>query len=178
MVESYSIELTDSSTQGRIDFKPCASGSPSQGAKCPRSWSGDTAWTGASTCEASGRSIRFLYRDRRPRLPIWRDGRLRRALGQRPRARAGSCPGPAGRGCETIRAGGLAGLGAIPVDIPASFGLERRGVWYLIEQGIRGLLVPDERGYAVAYMICEPSSHYYQVMTGSDRMPVLIDQRI
>jgi hypothetical protein len=44
--------------------------------------------------------------------------------------------------------------------------------------GIRGLLVPDERGCSVAYVICEPSSHYYQVMTGASRMPVFIDQRI
>jgi hypothetical protein len=67
--------------------------------------------------------------------------------------------------------------GAIPVDIPATLGMER-GVWYRIRQGIRGVLVPDERGIAVAYMICEPSSHYYQVMTRSDRMPVLIEERI
>ena len=52
-------------------------------------------------------------------------------------------------------------------------GLERRGVWYLIETGIRGLLVPDERGWAVCYMVCEPATHYYRVMTGSERMPVL-----
>jgi hypothetical protein len=64
------------------------------------------------------------------------------------------------------------------VDIPASYASERRVVRYLVEVGIRGLLVPDERGLAVAYMVCEPSSHYYRVMTGSDRMPVLIDQRI
>jgi hypothetical protein len=64
------------------------------------------------------------------------------------------------------------------VDIPASYGLDGRGVWYLIEQGVRGLLVPDERGCAVAYVICETSSHCYQVMTGSRRMPVLIGQRI
>jgi hypothetical protein len=38
--------------------------------------------------------------------------------------------------------------------------------------------VPDERGKSVAYVICEPSSHYYRVMTGADRMPLLIDQRI
>jgi hypothetical protein len=36
----------------------------------------------------------------------------------------------------------------------------------------------DERGLAVVYMICEPSEHYYHVMTGSQRMPVFIDQRI
>lgn len=76
------------------------------------------------------------------------------------------------------RSGGWRGSGAIPVDIPASYGLERRGVWYLIEVGIRGLLVPDERGSAVVYMLCEPSSHYYRVMTGAERMPVFIDQRI
>ena len=52
------------------------------------------------------------------------------------------------------------------------------GVWFRIQQGIRGLLVPDERGLAVVYMICEPASHYYQVMTRSRRMPVLIEQRI
>jgi hypothetical protein len=31
---------------------------------------------------------------------------------------------------------------------------------------------------AVACMIREPILHYYKVMTGSDRMPVLINQRI
>jgi hypothetical protein len=40
------------------------------------------------------------------------------------------------------------------------------------------LLVPDERGAAACYVTCEPSSHYYRVITGSDRMPVLIEQRI
>jgi hypothetical protein len=64
---------------------------------------------------------------------------------------------------STIREGWWRGTGAIPVGIPASYGLERRGVWYLIEVGIRGLLVPDERGCAVAYMICEPASHSYQI---------------
>ncbi len=54
-------------------------------------------------------------------------------------------------------------------------GLER-GVWFRIRQGIRGLLVPDEAGAAVVYMICEPASHYYQVMTSPSRMPVLIDE--
>jgi hypothetical protein len=51
-------------------------------------------------------------------------------------------------------------------------------VWFRVRQGIRGLLVPDEHGIAVAYMICERASHYYQIMTRSNRMPVLIDERI
>ncbi|MHC5538097.1 hypothetical protein ACYOEI_07695, partial [Singulisphaera rosea] len=78
----------------------------------------------------------------------------------------------------TIEEGGWRNIEARLVDIPASFGLERRGVWYLIEAGIRGLLVADERGNAVAYIVCEPATHYYQTMTGSPRMPMLIDQRI
>jgi hypothetical protein len=121
---------------------------------------------------------RFLYRDRAPRLPVWRDGRLFFARWGNGRGQSRHLPRTGWTWHATIREGGWRGTDAIPVDIPASFGLERRGVWYLIEQGIRGLLVPDERGWAVVYVICEPASHYYHVMTGSLRMPVLIDQRI
>ena len=65
-----------------------------------------------------------------------------------------------------------------PRGHPGEFALDGRGVWYKDHLGVRGLLVPDERGCAVAYLICEPSSHYYQVMTGSQRMPVFHHQRI
>jgi hypothetical protein len=78
---------------------------------------------------------------------------------------------------STVQDGYWRNLDPIPVDIPATLGLER-GVWFRIRQGIRGLLVADERGLAVVYMICEPASHYYRVMTRSDRMPVLIEERI
>jgi hypothetical protein len=64
----------------------------------------------------------------------------------------------------------------IPVDIPATLGLER-GVWFRIRSGIRGLLVPDERGTAVVYMVCEPATHDYHVMTRLNRVPVLIEER-
>jgi len=63
------------------------------------------------------------------------------------------------------------------VDIPATLIVER-GIWVAVTQGVRGLLVPDERGYAVAYVICETSSHYYEIMTRSGRMPVFIEGRI
>jgi len=122
--------------------------------------------------------FRFLFRDRRPRLPIWRDGRLQIVRWGNSRGESRFLPRTGWTWHETIKAGGWRHTAAIPVDIPASFGLERRGVWYLIEQGIRGLLVPDERGIAVVYMICEPASHYYQVMTSSPRMPIFIDQHI
>jgi hypothetical protein len=67
---------------------------------------------------------------------------------------------------------------AVAVDIPASYGLERRGGWFLIEVGIRGILVPDEKDIVVCYMIREPASHQYGIITESKRMPVRIDQRI
>jgi hypothetical protein len=120
--------------------------------------------------------FRFLYSDRRPCLPILRDGRLFLARWGNGRGRSRHLPRTGWTWLETVQQGGWRESGAIPVDIPATLGLER-GRWYRIRQGIRGLLVPDERGLAVAYMLCEPSSHYYRVMTGSDRMPVLIEQR-
>jgi hypothetical protein len=63
------------------------------------------------------------------------------------------------------------------VDIPAALGYDA-GVWFAIRQGIRGVLVSDERGVPRVYVICEPSSHYYGVMTRSPWMPVLIGERI
>ena len=122
--------------------------------------------------------FRFLYLDRRPRLPIFRDGRLQVVRWGNGRGQSRFLPQTGWTWLETIQAGGWRNLPAVPVDIPANYALERRGVWFLVERGIRGLLVPDERGNAVAYMICEPSSHYYRIMTGSERMPVLIEQRI
>jgi hypothetical protein len=121
---------------------------------------------------------RFLYRERRPRLPVLRDGVVTLARW--------------GNGCRTSRvlprtgwtwktsvdAGYWARSGAVPVVIPATYGLERRGVWFGIRTGIRGLLVPDEHGCAVCYMLCEEPTHYYRVMTGARWMPILVDQVI
>lgn len=120
---------------------------------------------------------RFLYRDRRPRLPVWRDGRLQVVRWGNGRGQSRALPRTGWTWLATIQGGGWRGSGAIPVDIPATLILER-GVWISVRQGMRGLLVPDERGSAVAYVICEPATSYYRVMTRSDRMPVLIDEKI
>jgi hypothetical protein len=73
------------------------------------------------------------------------------------------------------------GWGDRPIErvvIPATMGLDN-GVWYRIRQGIRGLVVADERGCPRVYVLCEPSTHYYKVMTrGSCWMPTLIDELI
>jgi hypothetical protein len=40
------------------------------------------------------------------------------------------------------------------------------------------VLVRDGGGCPHVYMLTEPASHYYNVMTRSDRMPVLIGRRM
>ena len=77
----------------------------------------------------------------------------------------------------TLVAGGWGGLEAESVVIPATMGIDR-GVWYRVREGIRGVVVRDEEGRPVVFVLCEPASHYYQVMTRSNRMPVLIQERI
>lgn len=123
------------------------------------------------------REAQFHYRDRVPRLPIRRDGRLEIVRWGNGRGQSRFLPPTGWTWKETLDRGDWRHTRAVLVDIPATLGLER-GIWYRVRQGVRGLLVPDERGNAVAYMICEPSSHYYRVMTRSDRMPTLIEERI
>jgi hypothetical protein len=121
--------------------------------------------------------VRFVFHERDPLLPIWRDGQLEIVRWGNARGQSRFLPRTGWTWQETIDSGGWQNCDAAVVDIPATLGLEK-GVWYRIRQGIRGLVVPDERGRSVCYMICEPASHYYQVMTRSNRMPVLIDERI
>jgi hypothetical protein len=121
--------------------------------------------------------VRFLYRDRLPQLPIWRDGRLQVVRWGNGRGQSRFLPRTGWTSQDTIEEGAWRNLKAVPVDIPASLALDQ-GVWYRVRQGIRGLLVPDERGFAVAYMICVPATHYYRTMTRNDQMPVLIEEKI
>jgi hypothetical protein len=104
---------------------------------------------------------RFLFRDRRPCLPIWRDGQLQIVRWGNGRGQSRILPRIGWTWLASIREGRWRGIEAVTVEIPANYGLERRGVWFLIETGIQGLLVPDEHGWAVCYMVCEPASHYY-----------------
>ncbi|MDX2038914.1 MAG: hypothetical protein SFX72_19870 [Isosphaeraceae bacterium] len=121
--------------------------------------------------------LQFHYRDRNPRLPVQRDGRLQIVRWGNGRGQSRSLPRTGWTWLETVESGGWQEIGGLPVEIPATLVWDR-GVWYAVRQGVRGLLVPDERGAAVVYVICEPASSYYRVMTRSNRMPVLIEERI
>jgi hypothetical protein len=121
--------------------------------------------------------LRFLYRDPRPELPAWHGNQLciyqwgNRDVRQSSLPRTGWCR------LETLEEGLWRQLNPEPVDIPAALGLER-GVWFLIAEGIRGVLVRDEHGHPHVYMLTQPASHYYQIMTRNARMPVLLGQQI
>jgi hypothetical protein len=123
------------------------------------------------------REVRFLYRDYDPVLPVWYGGRLTFFRWGNRRRSCHSLPPTAWTWLESVEGGKWSPWAPELVDIPATFGLEG-GVWFRIRQGIRGLLVHDELEQPVVYMMCEPATRYYRVMTRAERMPVLIDERI
>jgi hypothetical protein len=123
------------------------------------------------------REVRFLLRDRERCLPVWHEGQLRVLAWGNRRGESRQLPCTAWTWRATVEAGGWQGWDAEPVVIPATMGLDR-GIWYRIREGVRGLVVRDERGTERVYVLCEPASHYYEVMTRSPWMPVLLGQRI
>jgi hypothetical protein len=91
---------------------------------------------------------------------------------------------------EGDRFGGV-DLGKVQADLETrADGMLLRGVrgglklWTVLaasfraREGIKGLLVRDEKGIEAAYMLIEPASGYFRTMTRSDRMPVLVGDRI
>ena len=51
------------------------------------------------------------------------------------------------------------------------------GVWFHIRQGISGVTIKSPQQQTLhCYMLTKPSTHYFKIMTGSDRMPVLVNQ--
>ena len=75
----------------------------------------------------------------------------------------------------TIEAGGWADAQAEEVVIPAALGRDG-GIWFPVKTGIRGLMVPDEKGVKHVYAIVEPANHYYATMTKAEWMPALLGE--
>jgi hypothetical protein len=71
------------------------------------------------------REVRFLFRDRDPRLPIWRDGRLQVVRWGNGRGQSRYLPRTGWTWLETVQRGGWRGLRPLPVDIPATLVVER-----------------------------------------------------
>src|SRR5262245_35634612 len=120
--------------------------------------------------------VQFLHGDAPRVLPVRHEGQLILARWGAGRGEGSALPPTGWTWQATMESGYWGEAGAVPVVIPAKLGLEK-GTWFPILVGIRGLLVHDERGAPVVFMVCEPSTHYFRIMTGCDRMPALVDQR-
>ena len=62
--------------------------------------------------------------------------------------------------------------------IPANLGYDR-GTWFMISEGIQGVVIPEVPGGPVVYLLTEPSTNYSRNMAEqSPMMPVLVNQVI
>jgi hypothetical protein len=121
--------------------------------------------------------LRFYWRAVPALLPVWWEGRLRVVRwGNRDRAER-KLPPTGWTWKETVESGRWSALESELVDIPAAYGY-MGGVWFRVKQGMKGLLVRDRGDNPIVYMICEPATRYYRVMTRAEWMPVLIDEVI
>jgi len=111
-------------------------------------------------------------------LPVWWGGKLQLLRwGNRDRSER-RLPPSAWTWRETLESGKWADLPTERVDIPARF-LFVNGVWTMCKEGVRGLLVrtPSD-DLPVVYLICQPATRYWEVMTRAKWMPVLIGEII
>lgn len=127
--------------------------------------------------EREGRKeLRFLWMQKPSILPVWWEGQFR------------ILPWGAGKGTglprtgwvmrEEIYAGVFAHVRPEEVLIPAQLGIER-GAWFVLSEGIRGVVARSGNGAPHVYMLMEPASNYYRNMTEQSKtMPVLVGQVI
>jgi hypothetical protein len=127
-------------------------------------------------CRGGEREVRFLW-DMQPRLlPVRRGGRIS-LVAWGSSDRRSRLPTTCWTWIESVEAGKWNAFEPELVTIPSNFALDR-GVWYLAREGIRGVLVKDEEGEDVVYMVCKQPSRYYAVMTKGTRQPVLLGDQI
>ncbi|HUG20308.1 MAG TPA: hypothetical protein VMM56_15085 [Planctomycetaceae bacterium] len=120
--------------------------------------------------------FRFLLAERFPVLPVWHEGQFQIfAWGNRDRHTGLPISGWCRR--ESLEAGEWSPLQPREVFIPASFGWDR-GVWYQIREGIKGVLVCESGGSPHVFVLTQPATHYYQVMTRNHREPVFTGEQI
>jgi hypothetical protein len=109
-------------------------------------------------------------------LPVRREGKLE-LVPWGSKSRRGPLPYGGWVSRDHIAAGTLTAACPEEVVIPANLGFQN-GVWFLINEGIQGIVIQTRRGPTV-YMVIEPSSNYYRNMTEQSRMmPVFVGQII
>ena len=109
-------------------------------------------------------------------LPVLRDGRLE-ILPWGSKLRRGPLPYGGWVSQEHVAEGLFANASPEEVTIPANLGYQK-GTWFLIVEGIRGVVI-ETRGGPVVYMLTEAASNYYRNMTEqSPTMPIFVNQVI
>jgi hypothetical protein len=120
--------------------------------------------------------VRFDWRREDAVLPVI-DGGVLRIVAWGSKSRKGPLPPTGWTWLETVESGGWTWATPEPVVVPAVYGFEK-GIWFKITEGIRAILVTGPDGTPHAYMLCEPATRYYRVMTRSERMPCLLGEVI
>ncbi|MCE9546843.1 MAG: hypothetical protein K8T25_15295 [Planctomycetia bacterium] len=129
--------------------------------------------------DGAGEEIIFDFADRQnePQLPVIHAGQM---LIYEWGNRGGKLPKlPKTGWCrdESLKAGKWRWMSPEPVIIPAQFGMEK-GIWFVVTEGIRGIVVRDQAERPHVYMLTQNASTYFQNMTKHDRMPVLVGEQI
>ena len=121
----------------------------------------------------SGDEVRVSFVSKNPLIPVHYRGRnVLLPWGNKNEAsvpKTGYCK------MESLESGKWQWLRPEKVIILAKFALIN-GVWFQVRQGITGVLVKDKAGRKYCYVLTKPSTHYFKVMTGSIRMPDLVNQ--
>ena len=115
------------------------------------------------------REIQFRYQHLRRLLPVYLDGQLRILEWG---CRNGTLPANGWCQNEWIESGLWQELRPRKATIVAAAATDR-GRWFHVDEGIQCVVVRNH-----VYMLTEPATHYYRVMTRADRMPMLIGQTI
>lgn len=121
----------------------------------------------------SGEEIRMHVNDVNALLPVQWQGRNQLlpwgSKGQSRLPKTGFCK------VESLAAGKWAWLNPEEIHIIASFGWAN-GVWFQVRQAVKGIVVRSPSGTPHCYMLTQPATHYFKIMTGAERMPVLVNQ--
>jgi hypothetical protein len=121
--------------------------------------------------------VQFLWYHVPRRLPVWTEHGIELVRWGCRRGESRQLPCTRWTMLSTVKAGKGAEHRPERVEIPASLILHN-GRWIAVRQGVQGLLVRDEAGMPVVYVLCEPASHYYEVMTRLKWAAVLVGERI
>ena len=109
-------------------------------------------------------------------LPVRREGKLE-LLTWGSKLRRGPLPYGGWIAKDHIADGLLSAAHPQDVVIPANLGFQK-GTWFLIVEGIHGIVIEARNG-PIVYMLTEPASNYYRNMTEqSPTMPVFVNQVI